>query len=177
MKNFILILVALVLNLASLAQAPTFKYTGNEFRPGINKFISHNQKVGLYIANYFIAKDLNYHEKLCNSGIGYVKFKVGPNGVSEIACTMNSPEILRDGLKEGVKASEKYWVVSEQSEVKLFLLPIMYDYRKSGCTDQTQLRDSFSKKLNEFDDGTQTHNSNYFILDPIVAISGPEDKF
>lgn len=178
MKNTYLILIVLLgTSPYGIAQNPKFHYNGNEFRQGTNDYVSNSAKLETYLGMYFAVNGFNFHEQLCNNGVAYLKFKIGPKGISEIACTINAPENLREALKLAAQASGKYWLMEKEAEPTLVLLPIVYDFRKSGCQSHLQTKDSFSKKLHTFDDGTATFNETYLLLDPLVMISGPEDKF
>lgn len=136
---------------ALYAQIPQFKYTATEFTTSTNNYVAYNSRMYDFINAFFSKNRIDFHERLCNSGQAYLKFRVDASGISEIACTNNAPEILRDGLKQAAKASEKYWITDKSSVGKIILMPIIYDYRKSeGCSNENQTRDQFSGDLNFF---------------------------
>ena len=175
MKTLVLICSILMAS-CSNAQIPVFKYSGNEFSPELNKFITHHgNNVSLYVANVLAKDHREFHNSLCNTGVVFVRFKISPNGVSDIVCTKSSSDIILSALKDAIRATEKYWVTERGAKEQLFVLPFIYDYRKNGC-GATQVKDSFNKGLFEFEDGSDPYNISYILLPPVTPSSGVEES-
>jgi hypothetical protein len=133
----ILLLLAIAVN--SQPTKPYFNYTGNDFRPKINAFVTKQNTLSHYMANYFGSNFFHLYDSLCNQGAGLVKFRINKSGkLTDVACSSTFPKLLREALTTAIMASERYWVVSSmESESEWIVLPVVYDYIQTVTKSST----------------------------------------
>ncbi len=157
-----------------------FDYDGNEFTPGIDKFIRQDGHgtLNIYVANY-IARELKlYSDTVCETGIALVKFKLtGKDGVTDVACTKYTPPALAKVYKEAVQKSSKYWRVTRDIDM-YYVLPVHYNYKtRCGELIENKKGQHWNEIIFYFDDGTSLEETTCVILRSVWNTTGVNETF
>lgn len=162
-------------NYAQTDEIPSFEYTGNEFSSEVDKFISKNNQVYLYISNYISKNYFHLNTTLCSKGVGLLKFRISETGeIKEIAVSKTTPLSLSQALKEALMASARYWHPIKTKDSKLLIQPFLYDYH-SQCKEMQYDFYSLNGGIFEFDDDIKVSNFECIILNPLVTSAGVEE--
>lgn len=113
--------------------------------------------------------------KLCVNSVTFVRFVVGSDGnVKNVACTLNTPDVIAKSLKETVLATSGHWLPKEVNGVSVeslpYLLPVMFDVNY-GCPVTGERINKFEEAVRRvlvFDDGTVAESMQCTMLPPMV---------
>lgn len=156
-------------------EIPDFKYDGNEFNEGTNKFVSNHRNISTYLSTYVHTNHRNVYS-LCHQGVALVRFKFDDDGrIKDIACSMTAPQEISIALKNAIKASEKYWTIDKNKKYnKWFIQPFVYQFG-FNCTKTNFDSYSIHGGIFAFDDGYNLEVIDCIIFEPITTSSGVDE--
>jgi hypothetical protein len=147
---------------------PAFQYTGNEFSPGINKFVAKHNSLNLYMTNYLLERYPNWRDSLCNTTVGFIKFRISDSGkINDVSCSKTFRRFVSQVLKEALQKSEPYWVLPGKTQTKWILQPVMYNCHL--CEEIPDDSRCETERMFVFDDSSMLDWQEFLILDPWLS--------